>query len=153
MSHTQLEAFLLAASSCAHAMLENAMFIEKELPTLAVPEPFQSQISQVCSALVGTKHDIITEVFELHELREHGEPPGSITVQRRVERIVAWLGEELPKLHALVQALEAATETRSPTSGAYILVAESATNVYRTYEHVSLAADKYREAVRSNAGA
>lgn len=73
-------------------------------------------------------------------------------MQRRVERIERWLGEELPKLHELVVALEAAAQAQASAGSAYILVAESATNVYRGFQQVSLAADAYRQSVRKPPG-
>ncbi len=147
MAHPPLEAFLSAASACAHSMLESATYIEDELPKLALPEPFQGRISAVCSVLVGTKHDIVTEVGELYELMGLGEPPESSTVQRRVERIVRWLGDDMPKLHAVVKGLEEAVATQGVIGSAYILVAESAVNVYRSFAEVSDAAARYRAAL------
>jgi hypothetical protein len=137
MAHPEMEAFLRASRSCALAMLENASYVATELPALGLSEPLHRQVSKVCSRLIGTKHDVFTEVDEVSEL---GEAFTSPNVQRRIERIVAWLADELPSLHGLVEALEAASSADDRAALGYLLVAESATNVYRAFEDVSLAA-------------
>lgn len=129
-----------AAASCAHELFANASYVSDELPSLGL-EPLNAEaIAEVCSSLIGTKHDVISE---LHELDELSATPDAEAVQRRVERIHRWLGEELPKLHELVTSLELASKSRPEIGSAYILVAESAVNVLRSFGKVTNEADAY----------
>jgi hypothetical protein len=147
---TGLSSFISAAESCAHEMLSTASYIEGELPSLRLPPPYVKSIAEVCSSLVGTKHDVISE---LHELGELSADRASETVQDRVERIHAWLGEELPKLHKLVKSLESASQSQPEIGTAYILVAESAVNILMSFGKVTDAAKACFRAARPNAGA
>lgn len=144
MTGKLLNDFISAASSCAHEMLASAAYIESELLSLVIPDAHRSAIKQVCSDLAGTKHDVVSDLGELHELTV---PAGSTVVQNRVERIRNWLADELPKLHAVVKSLESASAFDNKVELAYMLVAESSVNVLRSFENVTQAARKYREAV------
>ena len=94
--------------------------------------------------MIGTKHDIVTE---LGELRDLDEADASADVESRVERILRWLGEELPKLDAVVTSLEAAKAADGAAGTAYVLVAESAVNVIRKFVVVSDAEAAYRDSL------
>lgn len=143
MTQPRLHAFMAAASACAHAMMDNAVYMERELPTLGLSADLSSRISALCATLIGTKHDIVTEVIELDELCCGAEPADPAAVAHRVERTVRWLGEEMPKLHEVVVALQSAMDSHAPAGTAYLLVAGSAVNVYDSYEGVRQAADEY----------
>src|SRR5215218_8270922 len=93
VSAAALASFISAAGSCADEMLSNASFISSEFPSLSLPPSHVASIEQVCSSLIDTKHDVISELYELDDLLSE---PASEVVQRRVERIHRWLGEELP---------------------------------------------------------
>lgn len=140
----QLSNFLSKAGSCALEMLNNAAYIEKELGSIGLAKQHENAIMEVCSALVSTKHDVVTELHDLDELRA---PAGSSLVQSRVERILGWLGEDTAKLHALVMSLESDASGEHKSGLAYLLVAESATNVLRSFQQVSEASDRYRAVV------
>ena len=71
-------------------MLENAAYIEQELPKIEIAEEGRRQILEVCSALVGTKHDVITELSDLEDLDLW---PGAEEIQNRVKRIVGLSAE------------------------------------------------------------
>ena len=122
-------------------MLSSAAYIEQELPSLVIPDAHRNAIKQACSDLVGTKHDVVSELGELHELTDPA------MVQSRVERIVGWITEELHRLHAVVKTLESASASDSSIELAYMLVAESAVNVLRSFDNVTQAAKKYRAAI------
>lgn len=140
MSNKYLTAFLSAAASCAHEMMKNAMFMEKEFPSIAISKHLRGAIESVCSSLVGTKHDIITELGEIQDLVE---ADASAALESRVDRVVRWLGEELPKLDAVVTSLNAVRVTDSAAGTAYLLVAGSAVNVMQRYGAAADAADAY----------
>lgn len=145
MVTSKLQAFLSAAATAAHEMLANATYVQGELSVLGLAESRRQAIAAVCSALIGTKHDVISELAELREL---GEPPTSTLVQRRVERIARWLGEDLPQLNAVVEELDAARGSDPAAGGAYVLVAESAANLLRAVGQAATAATEYSDAVR-----
>jgi hypothetical protein len=139
MTTSGLSGFTSAARACAFEMMQNAAYIQEHLPDVDVSAPLRESILDVCSSLIGTKHDVFTE---LHDLRELGAPWDSAVVQDRVARIEEWLAEDLPALHAVVKALE-------PTKSlAYLLVAESAANILNSFNAVSAAAGGYRDAIR-----
>ena len=139
MSASALSQFMSAAATCTYSMLKSADYIQGELPQLKVSEAMGEQIMDVCEHLVGTKHDVQTEISDLGELDAAVD---SEVVQGRVRRIEAWLSEEIPRLHAVVTALE-------PTgSVAYILVAESVVNIMNSFREVRDAGDRYRAALR-----
>ena len=135
-----LTEFLGKAYACAMQMLENAAYIEKELPNIEIGEESRRQILDICSALVGTKHDVVSELGELADL---DLSPGANAIQNRVKRIMGWSAEELPKLHGLVQALQAGSDQDRGTGLAFLLVAESATNILKAFSAMSDAAERY----------
>jgi hypothetical protein len=135
-----LTEFSAKAHACAMQMLENAAYIEQELPKIEITEEGRRQILEVCSALVGTKHDVITELSDLADLDLW---PGADEIQNRVKRIMGWSAEELPKLHGLVQTLQVGSSQDRGSGLAFLLVAESATNVLKAFSEMSDAAEKY----------
>jgi len=54
----------------------------------------------------------------------------------------------MPKLHVLVKSLESESANEIAVGTAYLLVAESATNIFQSFIKVSEAADKYHDALR-----
>jgi len=150
MPAAALSSFMSAAGLCAQEMLSNASYVNGELSSLGLTPVYVQSIGEVCSSLIGTKHDVISE---LHELEEFSAEPASEVVQRRVERVHRWLGEELPKLDNLVKSLESASQTKPEIGSAYVLVAESAVNILRSFSKVSNEAEAYFRAARAGAGA
>jgi hypothetical protein len=140
-----LAAFRDAAASCAREMLDNAGYIEKELGSVRVPSPDDARaIAEICSSLLGSGHDVMSELFEFDE---PGLPAVDPVVQRRVERIHRLLGDDLPRLDAVVRPLAAAAKRDSAYGLVSVLVSESAANILRSYARVSAAATAYRVAV------
>jgi hypothetical protein len=148
-SVNQLGCFISAARTCAYDMFNNASYVQEELSSLELSELYSKDILGVCAALVGTKHDIINELQELVELNALGDSP---VVQGRVERIVTWLSEVLPKLDHLVRSLETETRIEPKYGSAYILVAESTTNILKSYAKVAEAAETYRLSLKLKKG-
>jgi hypothetical protein len=139
MTTSGLIGFTSAAYACAFEMMQNAAYIREHLPDVDLSAPLRESVLDVCSSLIGTKHDVLTELHDLHEL---GAAWDSAVVQDRVARIEKWLAADLPALHAVVMALE-------PTGSlAYLLVAESATNILNRFNAVCAAAGGYRDAIR-----
>jgi hypothetical protein len=143
-----LEAFQSAAWRCAHTLLENVMYIQKELPTLDLADAQRSAIVQICSTLVGTKHDVVSELFDLQDIQGVLAPG---VIRQRIERIVQMVIEDLNRLHEVVQSLEKATESDRRAGQAYLLVAESATNMLRSFTEMCDAADHYDVGIANDA--
>jgi hypothetical protein len=93
-------AVMAEARTCALSMLESATFIQNELPNVQMSDELREQTRQVCDSLIGTKHDIFTELAELDELVS---AKASLSViHLRVNRIVKWFREDTAQMHELV---------------------------------------------------
>jgi hypothetical protein len=122
------------------AMLGNASYIERELPNVSLPEPLRARLAELCGALIGTKHDIFTELGELDDMLVESAPDADIAA--RVERIVRWLSDDLPAMHELVTALQAASDREPSYTAGCLLVTESAANILNAYALVRAAAER-----------
>jgi hypothetical protein len=122
---------LTAIRTCAMDMLENAMYVERELPRLSLPSELQAQILDVTSSLSGTKHDVIDELIRIDELQDMGASQSDAIA--RVPLIMSWLAQDIAKLHSLVASLKAAHDRHPEIGAAHVLVMESATNILRSY--------------------
>ena len=113
---------------CAVQMMMNAIYIQRELTNVGISDELRQRTEKLCCALIGTKHDLVTEIFELDEVIEAGA--GNVEVLRR---IIAWCsgpGGAL-KMHEIVMALDAESKKDVMNVGAYLLVSESAVNILR----------------------
>lgn len=126
-----LQPFLQAARHCAMQMVQNAAYIQKEAPTVAWSEGMLEKVQTVCASLIGTKHDILTEVVELGALAETPLAPSEL--KHRIERIKNWLGESIMELHDLVTSLRATAETNPVYSLGVMLIGESAVNILNSH--------------------
>ena len=122
---------LEAVRTCAIGMLHNAMHIERDLPSLALPPEIRQRILDVTSSLGNTKHDVISELRRIDELRDMGASESDAIA--RVPIIMRWLAQDISKVHALVTSLRAAYDTDPDVGPACALVNESATNILRSY--------------------
>ncbi|MBW1787269.1 MAG: hypothetical protein JRK53_11725, partial [Deltaproteobacteria bacterium] len=68
MKVSAVYAVMTQARNCALVMFESAVFIQSELANVRTNDALRMQTEKVCTALIGTKHDIITELDELDEL-------------------------------------------------------------------------------------
>ncbi len=135
-----LRAFELSAKRCGDQILENVAYIEKELPAIELDATLREQINSICATLIGTKHDLVSELFELDALRKG---PSISEKQARVMRIVNGVREDLLTLHEVVTALGVVGSDAPQAGLAYPLVAESAVNVLVAFSEMSDAADQY----------
>lgn len=143
---TMLEPFVMSARECAVQMLQNGMYIQKELPNVKMSDTLRQQTAEVCGQLVGTKHDLINELYGLKDLVGTDAP--DVQIAERVSRIVLWAREDLVKLHEVVSAVIAESE-RTPEAGlASLLLTESATNMLRAYTPMHSAAEAVLRAVQ-----
>lgn len=139
MNESAIHTVMAEARNCALVMLENATYIQGELADVQMDDALRAQTEQVCSALVDTKHDVISELFELDELLG-AETPESVILSR-VDRIAQWLQNDIARMHQLVKALERACEQEPAYGLAHVLVAESATNILRAFNDTRAAVD------------
>ncbi|WP_395718823.1 hypothetical protein [Prosthecobacter sp.] len=119
--------FMQATRACAMQMLSNASYIQRELPSLDVPAELRAKIETVCGSLVNTKHDVITEIFELEELQRDGASEERLS--EKMERISKWLCESIEEMHELVQEVQQLVSHDPSHSVLFVLIIESATNI------------------------
>jgi hypothetical protein len=138
-SNSNLPTFASAAQSCAMQMMSNAAYIQTELPNLTPPEGTKEKIAALCESLIATKHDVISELFELSEVSEASSSQSNIV--KRVEMIIQWLGETIMEMHQVVQSLQTVSESDVQFFGSWLLVVESANNILEPFNRASQAAD------------
>lgn len=142
-TNPKLQIFAGAAQGCAMQMMGNATYIQTELPKLTLPEGAKAQIAALCDSLISTKHDIISELFELSEVSESST---SLTeIKKRVERIIHWLWETILEMNEVVQSLQTASEADEQSFGSWLLVVESANNILESFNRASQAADALQQ--------
>lgn len=135
-----VHAVMAAARECAMQMFQNAMFIQGELPGVEMPDELRARTERVCSGLISTKHDLISELAELDELLGTGD--SETDVGSRVKRIVTWMGLDIMQIHELVSALHAASRENPDYGAAFTLVAESGANIMSAFSATAETANK-----------
>ena len=142
-----LTPFVLATRECAMQMLSNGQYVLGELPNVKMSDGLRERTRDVCNGLIGTKHDLITELFDLDDLV--ATQATDAEVGERVERIMQWAFEDLRKLHEVVTALDEASKRNDVEFGlASMLVMESAGNILNAFHPTRAAADAVLRAVR-----
>ena len=131
-----VRAVMVAARGCAMEM------IQRELPDVEMPDELRAETEQVCTGLIGTKHDVISELAELDDLLGNGNPDAD--VRTRVNRIVTWMGLDIMQMHELVSALHSAARENPDHGAAFVLVAESAANIVKAFGPAVEAAERIR---------
>ncbi|MEW6668410.1 MAG: hypothetical protein AB1512_24625 [Thermodesulfobacteriota bacterium] len=134
-----LQEALSAIRDCALIMLENASFIQQELPNVEMADPLRSQTAELCDTMVGTKHDIISELFEIDELLNSNSE--SKEISSRLARCIKWLWEDASRLHQVVMALREDSQRNEDHILALILVQESAANILNAFNCAKAAVD------------
>lgn len=135
-----VRAVMAAARGCAMEMIKNGSFIEGELPKVEMPDELRAMTERVCSELLGTKHDVISELSELDELL--GTKDSETDVGARVNQIVTWMGLDIMQVHELVSALHSASRENADYAAAFALVAESGANIMNAFGATAEAANK-----------
>lgn len=148
MVTTMLTPFMLATRECAVQMMSNACYMLNELPNVNMPPELLERTRAVCNELIGTKHDLITEIFDLDELL--ASDASDEKVGERVQRIVRWAHDDLVKMHGLVTALDELSKRDAQYSLASLLVVESATNLLNAFHQMRTAADGVMRAVQGS---
>ena len=106
-------------------MMENAAYIQKELPTFDMPERLRVQIEELCAGLIATKHDMVHELGELDEFLTSAP----YQIEPWIERLHRWMGESVISIHRCVQAVDEAVANGTASDLVLMLVMESVTNI------------------------
>ena len=128
-----------AIRDCAVIMLENATYIQRELPNVEMREALKSQTAEVCESMTGTKHDVISELFEIDELLK--STTDWAVVSSRIDRVIRWLWEAILEMHQVVMALSADSQKNKHHTLSLILVQESAANIVNAFNCAKDAVD------------
>ena len=121
-------------------MLSNAAFIQDELPNVHMDADHVSLTESVCSDLIGTKHDVISDLSELHDKLQSADIEQAQERARAVlGRLVGWMAEDMGKMHELIILLEAASKRDPKSESGFMLVLESATNILNAFNRAKAA--------------
>ena len=66
----EINRYLTESRNCALQMMQNAAYMQKELPSLEMSDGLREEIEKLCDDLISTKHDLIAQIFECYELLE-----------------------------------------------------------------------------------
>jgi hypothetical protein len=138
MDESAVQVVMTEVRNCALVMLESATYIQSELANVRMTDALRGETNELCTALVSTKHDVISELFALDELL--GSEASASVIGSRVNHIVHWFRDDITRMHQLVIALESASKQDPECVSAYILVAESATNILHAFGRTRAAA-------------
>ncbi|MFO1485532.1 MAG: hypothetical protein U1F71_19375 [Verrucomicrobiaceae bacterium] len=119
--------FTQTVRACALQMLSNASYIQRELPSLDIPTELRLKVETVCGSLINTKHDVITELFELEEMEREGADEERLS--EKMERTAKWLCEPIEEMHEVVLQLQKLISNDIRYSSVFLLFVESATNI------------------------
>lgn len=132
--------------ACAIQMMENAAYIQKELPNLEMPDSLRDQIAKLCCALIGSKHDLISEVAELEEALV--ADAGLDRIINRVKMIQGWIQDDMSSIRLCVEAVNEAVKCGTAPGLVAMLVMESAANILNTTPAWPAICDQLAEKVR-----
>ena len=144
--------FYTAPIALLHASIadiaENISYIERELPGLKLPDSTRLHIGQTCATFQSTLYDVRTEIRNLEDkLGMHpGQPPFDPDIKNPDPRVTMgfiadWLWIDIEGMHRTVSRLEEVSKAAPDLGSAYLLVAESATNILSAHMNVKDALD------------
>ena len=111
-------------------MLTAGSYIQRKIPRVEMPETLRDSASQACTQLIATKHDVLSEIFELSEMLEQADES---RILESLDLILRWLGEAVQELHELTNALQAAAAENPQYQSAFFLFAESFTGIVEPF--------------------
>lgn len=127
MQLASLSPFILRARDCVAAMLSNARYILQELPTVPMDDLLGQRTRTACALLIGTRHDLIKELFDLDDRAAEGASDAEIV--ERVLRLVDWAREDVTPIVELAGRVDRVAGRTDETVLAGILLLESAGNI------------------------
>lgn len=108
-------------------MMANGSYILNELPSLRMPDALREKLEVLCNELIGTKHDLIHEIFEVDELM--AETPDSSCIRQRIDRMNQWMLEANMRFKDTVEATHEAVSAGNSDFVISILLMESSINI------------------------
>lgn len=119
--------FLSETRACAIQMMQNAAYIQNEIPSLEMPDTLRVTIGELCDELIDTKHDLIHEIHEIEPLI--ATEPDSAQVQHGIASIRQWTAEAIGSINHGIAEIQEAVVKGSATPMLGMLVMESAVNI------------------------
>lgn len=109
-------------------MMQNAAYIQKELPSLKMSDDLRTSIKELCDELIRTKHDLMQEIFEASEWLE--SDPDRFDLWKELTR--PWILDVIMSINECVEAVQEAVKNGSASPLVSFLVMESAANILNT---------------------
>ena len=78
--------------------------------------------------MIGSKHDLISEVVELEDAMVADDSIENLTT--RVKMILGWIADDVGAIHQCVEAVNESVKTGATSAGVAILIMESAANIF-----------------------
>ena len=128
---SKVQVFRDAARNCAMCMLENASYIQKELVNVRMTDEMRAKVSGVCDSLIGTKHDVIHELFELDDLL--AEDATTSRILQKINIAMRCIVDAISVLRPTAMALEEESEQDNTYDPANLLVGESTNNILNAF--------------------
>ena len=123
--------FLTTAHRCAMEMMNNAIYIQKEINRVEFPPGMADSLTETCNVLVEAKFDVISDLHDLDA--QATASSGVLMASRTFKRILARLDGAVILFHPIVTALGEAATSDGRYQLAYFLVAESAVNLLNAH--------------------
>lgn len=113
-------------------ILENADYVRKEIPEFRLPKDLQGRLEGMPEELRVLGFQTLGELAAVEvDLREGTLEPAEAS--RRLPEVLHWLAQQFHPVHELVVTLRDAPNEGSDIGSAYVLLAESAANIFRAF--------------------
>jgi len=126
-NHQNINNFLSGAHNCAIQMMQNVAYIQKELPSLSMSDCLREEIAKLCNDLICTKHDLIGQIFECHELLE--EDSDAPRIGKMINQMHQWMSGSVESFQECVAAIQQSIAQGAAAPVLGMLVMESAVNI------------------------
>lgn len=96
---------------CAMLFMATGTHIQKELPPMTMSDELREKLNALCTDLIGTKHDLFHEIFEIDELLSTS--PDAPDVAAGVERMQNWMMMSAHSFRESVDEVDKAVKERT----------------------------------------
>ena len=100
----EINRYLTESRNCALQMMQNAAYMQKELPSLEMSDGLREEIEKLCDDLISTKHDLIAQIFECYELLE--EDSDAPKIGKMISQIHQWMSGSVGSIQECVAAIQ-----------------------------------------------